>query len=456
MLSAQKYWILLAATLLLAFCLRWPAFYLPHSGNDETFYLALALKLEEAGLDGYNLRHIDRTVGDEAVYYHLLHVPASKGSLLEQLEESGVTYYTDEKVSNMPPLYAALLMFSRNLFGNAEASPGSLYMIYGNLGWNVWKVRPSPFAATQGFAVLPNLLFSMGLILVTGLLGKRMFNAQTGVLAAFLMAISPVDLMTSQRIWADEATAFFILVAFWLLWESVCRGCKTMLHGLSGLFLGAAILSKGSGLFACIFAGVFGAVVVVDRMKSGQQMTLWTLAKVTGPWLAMFSVCALVTSFWFFTVYQAYGTLIHRPVQEDVETLSPFFKYLQARPFFGSAFYFVILQPLFICFYLGLGYDLWRRKATAQCLFLYGWILVFISLLVAVGGREARYLLPAYPALAVVTASFLTRAVRASSPYISKGFQVTAAGLVLLIYTWITVEVGLRTVYMGWSLFDLP
>lgn len=454
--SQRTFWIGLLAILLLAFLLRWPALYLPHTGEDEAFYLGLSLKLNHQGMTEYNLTHLDRRIEKVPVYYQVAIAENSKGNMLQNLEERGITYYSEETVSNMPPLYPYLLHVSRQIFGNLGGTAEIIRMVHANLGSKVVFQRPPDLARTQAFAVIANLTFSLLFIGLTAFLGLRMFNAAVGLLAGYLLAVSPVDLLTAQRIWADESVAFFSLLAFWLLWESIQQGIKIWLHFVAGLFVGLAILAKGSGLFILAFAGLLGIYHVTINIIAADRWSFQRTIRSTAPWLALLAGALLVSGFWFSTLYGAYGTFIYTPSQDNLSEVSSWFQMLEARNALGPAFHFVMLQPLFLSFYIQVGLSLRHRDFPIALSWLYAWPILFIILLISIEAKEARYLLPAYPAIAIVSAFALNKLWQRVSERIHNGLIGSVALVCLGIYGWFMVDLGLNTVFSRESIFYLP
>lgn len=80
--------LLLALTMILAAYLRISTFWEAHVSGDEFHYVALAMKLEKEGLDGYNIRHVDNEVFGLDGHFgiaEILYSDSSRGMLLDDM-----------------------------------------------------------------------------------------------------------------------------------------------------------------------------------------------------------------------------------------------------------------------------------------------------------------------------------------------------------------------------------
>jgi 4-amino-4-deoxy-L-arabinose transferase-like glycosyltransferase len=115
----------------------------------------------------------------------------------------------------------------------------------------------------------------------------------------------------------------------------------------------------------------------------------------------------LVTLPWFWIVTQTYGNPLHFPTQEGGKELMAWLELVRSRPWYTYPVDIVFQNPLMgfaLCsFFISFG-----KKGLK--FFLAGWFLIFyIALMVMVEGKENRYMLPAYPALAIMASVVLYR-----------------------------------------------
>ncbi|MCL4303833.1 MAG: glycosyltransferase family 39 protein [Anaerolineae bacterium] len=227
--------------------------------------------------------------------------------------------------------------------------------------------------ATEAAARLPSLLATALTVGLTLWLGRRLYGAGTGILAAWLVALSPFTLLFAPTAFTDP-----LLVAL------VVAACLAAAHGRAGwagVALGLAIATKQQGLFFIPLVlgllaiydlrpvprpGVFtiydlrsashisGFTLYVLRFTFSILLTLlplfiWTLTRAQAPNFLTYSLTnygGLTTDaasfgerWWGFVELLAYGT---------------------ASPLFNGIF--MVGLPLL------LGYGVWAcRKATAEC-----------------------------------------------------------------------------------------
>ncbi len=96
------------------------------------------------------------------------------------------------------------------------------------------------------------LMFVLGILMLTYLLGKEIANEGVGIAAAALVALTPIVVGQSSRIMTEIPSTFFALLAWYLylqkkglFWPGIMMGLATLTRfpqGLLVLVLGAAVL----------------------------------------------------------------------------------------------------------------------------------------------------------------------------------------------------------------------
>ncbi len=110
--------------------------------------------------------------------------------------------------------------------------PFLLPMFFGfieNLGFGIFTFK----------AVI--LIFSLISVILIYLIGKDLFNENTGLIAAFLITIFPDEILHSSRILINSPALTMWLLSFYLFQKAYFKKSKTILY-LSGLATGLAIL----------------------------------------------------------------------------------------------------------------------------------------------------------------------------------------------------------------------
>jgi len=146
--------------------------------------------------------------------------------------------------------------------------------------------------ATYGTASVIPLIFGMLLVFLSFALGRYLFDKATGLLAALLVAIDPVNWACSEKIWMETSLSAFMWIAVYFIIRA-CSEKRYRLYYLAGIASGLAALTKYPG-FLVIPIG-FTIVAVEDR-KSFRSAHFWMWPLIT---LIMFAPWV----FWNISVY---------------------------------------------------------------------------------------------------------------------------------------------------------
>jgi 4-amino-4-deoxy-L-arabinose transferase-like glycosyltransferase len=171
--------------------------------------------------------------------------------------------------------------------------------------------------------------------------------------------------------------------------------------------LGGAVCF-GLGLLTKFTAWLIAPVVVVAIAGFGvaspsQRRRLVGL-------LVFFAVALLVVLPWYVTVQRAYGTPFFWPRQPGISRTVEWFAQLKAKPWYTYLLGVPAQVPLFVVGYATIGWLIRRRETATGPWLVAGWWLIWLVALTwqvrhdEILGPEHRYLLPALPALAVLTA----------------------------------------------------
>lgn len=440
-------YLVLIFILVIAALLRVHTFYLPHNNGDQVSYLALAVKLERSGFKDYNLKGINfKGNGETSTIF--VSDNAAKGDWLNLLEKRNVKYYSEETLCNMPPAYSYILMLSHKVLARHK----EFVTVSRNLGACALSLRPYLFLESQFYAVWINFIFSLLFIYLVFLLGKNIFSERSGLWAAMFIALSPVDILASQRLWAEEVLSVFVLLCV-LLFVAGKEKNSFFIIALSGVCAGLAALTKGSGIF--IAPVIVLSSILSDISKSGIKDTTWKT--YFGGKLLIFVLFFLaVSSFWYMKVAFAYGLPWHTPYQPGIEEATEWFSMLKRRSYFGQFYYFIILSPVFVFFYWESIKTIYKRIFTPARIICLVWFSLFVILLTLRPAKEERYMLPAYPAIAVLSGlGFEDLRIRLNKTSKGNCFGDIALSVFFLASCVWSIYIGLTCVFSNFSIFNL-
>jgi hypothetical protein len=334
---------------------------LSHDSDDEIIYTALASKTTGIFFEAYNLRDVSiKPQGD----FWALEVEAS-GNLLGLLTKTGPTYY-DTRLFFNPPFYPTLLALSKNIL-----IPQKPFLV-------LKRGKPLRVYFEQFYLVLPNLFFGALFLWGVFFLGKQEGSGALGVAAALFCLASPVFLVSVFKTWTDLPAAALILWAL-IFWRKPQRVWPEAV--ISAILMGLAVLTRTSSLLA----------LPLFFTRQWKVFLLWL------------GVVLAISGGWFYRLWDYYGTPFYFPAapKENLVWLESI-----SRPWYFYLLDLVYLWPI------GLAAVFARRKKN---IFFFVWFLYFLvplSFLVSSSkplGLEDRYLLPCYPALALLAAKGFER-----------------------------------------------
>lgn len=406
----MKQLVILVLLLALASWLRINSFWLSHTGDDEVVHVALAMKLDEYGIKGYNLYQVDyehfSLDGKNSLTELMIAPEGEEGAYLRTIKQGEKANYTHKPLHHVPPGFPFLLMLSQKTIG-------------GDRGYFLSSDRPSKFSSgkrpaqvgvAQLYAAMLPFTFSLMLVLLTFLLGKRLFGPTAGLIAAAIMAINPVSIFVSQKIWAGEASLVFVLLSVLFIINGYGR--RSLWHGLAaGAAAGVAVLIKQT---AGIFLPALLLFYMYDRRGHLSTISGWRQFLLNPFMLALSAAFLLLTAWWYVLVFQNYGTLFYQPFV-DFPASDPFYKLRESRPapFILFSAGLLYLSPLFV-FAAGLFRKQIRERLEAEqrrfLPLLFFWVATWFVLMAFVFLRkEHRHMIEAYPALAVAAGYVLAK-----------------------------------------------
>ena len=456
--------IIFSVVLIFAFFLRKNTFNLPHYRGDQHHYIGLAYKMDSQGIKGYNLRGID-LLGNRQ-YPNLIQVAPTKdkGHILKSLEAANVTYY-DEPLHHIPFGFPLALELSHKIFASTSpyymlAIPNDSQIIQQagpKIGLRYFRF-PDAIRDKQFYAVIVPLFFSLLMIALVYFMANTLYNNKSiGLIAMFLMAISPIDILTSQKLWADDMTACLMLLAAFLYLLSIKKKLP-LLALFGGLACGLSAITKQSGAFIVIVIIAWHFINNFENLlkKGAFFKTLFNLN------LILFGVGTVLSAgFWFYKVFSIYGDPFYRPHQTNIAEMAKtsWFKIVGSRPKYIYSAGIPYQNPLFGLAYLSPLFFWLDKKKRKETLFLIIWIAVFLyifQIYLGGGGKEHRYLLPAYPAFAILGAYIAEKARSFMDNKI--GFQTGTLILIICLIAsaiW-SIPMGLDVLFTNGALILKP
>jgi 4-amino-4-deoxy-L-arabinose transferase-like glycosyltransferase len=251
-------------------------------------------------------------------------------------------------------------------------------------------------------ARLPSALAALGSVALTCRLGRRLAGPRSGALAALILATTYLAWDKSRSAQIDALLCFLILAAL-SAFEAYRSGqANGRRAGLLFWFaIALAVLAKGPvGLVLPL--GIALVCLAVDR-----RLGAWSrFAPLSGPllFLAIISLWAVAATLSGGGEYSLWGALKKHALERALHGMhhvQPFWYYakvipVQMLPWSG------LLPGAFVL--------AWRRRAAAADRFLLVYALFVVLLFTLSTEKRDLYVLPAYPAFALLAAGLLAAA----------------------------------------------
>ncbi len=248
-----------------------------------------------------------------------------------------------------------------------------------------------PFGLSDPLAKLPSALCGLGVILLVAWLGRRITGHPfTGVLAMFVMASSIYFVKYAARAMTDVPFTFFFLAAVcsWLLGEDDPRWFLA-----AGAFAAMAQLTRALAGFSIPL--LFAVDMIVNRRRPPVRYLLGAVLIAFLPPAAWYGQWIYRYGEKFFVSHSLYMN------QEVYGSLSPAW-----RRYTGAFEYLWMIAksywPWLPAMIAGMVFVVRKKDRKLSLLIL--WVAVVYVLCAITKSRVLRYMLPAYPAFAILSA----------------------------------------------------
>ncbi|NLF14772.1 MAG: hypothetical protein GX597_23525 [Anaerolineaceae bacterium] len=135
-------------------------------------------------------------------------------------------------------------------------------------------------------------LFDLGSVLLTFFLGRRLFGWRAGLIAAFLLAVTVLNIQGSHYFAVDTFLTFFVILTIWFTLDVAENGAWPAFLGL-GLSMGLTLACKVSVFLLVIVVALGAWVRVRRRLLAGGEGTRALLGTTAGLVLAVIAAVAV-------------------------------------------------------------------------------------------------------------------------------------------------------------------
>lgn len=271
--------------------------------------------------------------------------------------------------------------------------------------------------------------FGLGTVVLTFLLGKRMYGQQAALVAAALLAVMPYHVVVTRQVLLDGPVTFFAVLTAYCVTRFCLDGERRWLH-FAGAALGLAVLTKE-------IAVILGVAILVFFLLRRDIHVPWRTAAVSG------SVAAAIM-----IVYPLSLQFAGRSGTGQNYLWWQLFR----RPNHGLAFY-VETVPLAIgpavLLLAAAGLWLLRRKGTWRETFLLCWILVPLAFFELWPVKGYQYLVVIAPALTLLAARTVVHSFPVWPPV--RAAVIVTAVLSLAVPSWLAITAPPTAAFLAGS-----
>jgi YYY domain-containing protein len=313
--------------------------------------------------------------------------------------------------------------------------------------------------------------FDTASILLCFLVGRRMYNAAAGAIAAAGYAVTALAVQQAHYFVVDPIVTFLVLATLLYCLRSLQSGRRSDAL-LSGILFGCALATKVSA--APLGLAVLLAQIVpmwqARHVLDLEQRQAAVSSRLDGLLLASLGTVAA------FLIGEPYALLDWTQFRLDITQQSAMVRGVADLPYtrqyaptipylywLQGLFTWQMTPPLTLAGGAGLlwqGLRVLRRRSTGEGL-LVSWWLPYLALTGAFYAKFPRYMLPAIPFMCVAAAGMAVhlggqRAVRRRVAYSLAALTIAVAGLYCLAYAHIYATTNTRVAASDWMYQHIP
>ena len=309
---------------------------------------------------------------------------------------------------------------------------------------NCWIVALSyqAFGINEFAARLPSVLFGLGSILITYEFGRRLFSPSSGFLSALILASCIEFCFISHAVTPDPPLIFFLLLALFVYWIGFETGRRWWFIPF-GILTGLAVLTKGP-----IGIGLPALIIAIHLLWTRRLRLLkdrgliWSALAflfTAGPW---YGLVTLDTKGKWVETFLLNENLNRFSRPSDGHAGGIYYHVAAVLVLFGP---WVVFLPAAIWYAfrgarsVSAGEGLATTGSTDspdKYCFLLAWFFAFLIVFSLAATKLPNYLVPAYPAIGLLTGRFLDRWRQGD----------------LVVPKWVTTEALIATAFFGFCM----
>lgn len=263
------------------------------------------------------------------------------------------------------------------------------------------------FGVNANVAIMTNILFLAVLVFSTYAIGKKIYNKNTGLVAAFLVSMYPIIFGISRYYtYFIGLTAILSLSIYLLLLSDKFKNRKySILFGIS----------SGIGLLINIFFAVYAIGPILYVIFSSIRNLKKNREKIFSNIIIAFLLCLSCAGIWYIYSMNKYNyfndefktfSVISKTIFSVKNSLNQYFKFF----IFSFTYYLEklidcqIMLPFFILFCIGLFFYIKQKKKDISLIL---WIVIPYLLISIKFFKTPTYVIPILPAIAILSSFWI-------------------------------------------------
>ncbi|MEI8032603.1 MAG: glycosyltransferase family 39 protein [Chlorobiaceae bacterium] len=284
--------------------------------------------------------------------------------------------YNYEPRFNKPPLTYWMITASTALFGQSELA-----------------VR------------LPTVILAFATTLLVWRMALMLYDEKTALLAFAMQAISIQFIAGKQYASPEIPLAFFFTLTLYLFLKGHLEG-KSIYYRLSAVALGLSVLTKGYP-YIIVILGII--VLFLSFEAEFRPAELFRKVMELKPF-SFILIASVIGLSWVIMMYLRYGdgflaVLNRETIERALSRESNGWRDLLFYPEVSLWSFF----PYSLVFVYALFCSIFKIRSIREITFAFSWLVVMLSIFTAAKGKIPTYFIQAHPALALISASFVSR-----------------------------------------------
>lgn len=283
-----------------------------------------------------------------------------------------VPHLNEEILLTKPPLFHWIIISSYKVFGISEFS-----------------------------ARFPSAVAGVLIVLVVFLLGKSLWKEQYGLYAGLLLLLSPMFFWSARCARIDAMLLLYSTFSFYCFWQGYKKSQSSRVWFLVWFFsMGLGVLSKGPVGALSLVVGCIFLILMGEKKKIKKIPWIWGIViflLVVLPWY----ICVLLK------VPQHKAVLFFLQQNKAWATGGGHGEWFKGYVYIFHLLFSFFPWSLFLPLVFISTWKEFKSKKSPEVVFLWIWFLVVFFLFFFLGKKVGRYILPLYPAAALLVAKII-------------------------------------------------